>query len=571
MNSIYHPLHTDLPIPQQLNNPFSYSPDPLCMEAVRLLQEHIITRTDWYEELREGKMFGVLVVEKQETSSADNSLAGNSSRDVGFLAAYSGQIGERSDWDYFVPAVFDYLQPDGYFKSEERHIDAINAEIAQLIQAPEYQNLQEQLRRMEEEGTATIEKKRQIVMAGKMLRRQRRQNAYISEVEHKEMIRESQFQKAELHRTKKFYGEEIERLKQLICAHNAQIKKLKKERRQRSDALQKWLFQHFEMLNSQGERKDLLQIFEQTAFKRPPAGAGECCEPKLLQYAYSHHLRPVSMAMFWWGCASQAEIRHHFCFYPACSGKCKPILQWMLDQYPDFFTYHEPTNKELKPRVVYEDDVLIVINKPAGMLSVPGIDAPFSVFSYFRHHRPEADSTLIAHRLDMPTSGLMVLTKTREANRKVQIQFMEHTVRKRYVALLDGIPSSLSLDSVAANQPDETWKGTISLPLRPDIYDRPRQIVDHEHGKVALTHYEIIAVKDGKTRIKLFPHTGRTHQLRVHCAHAKGLNTPICGDRLYGKQSVEEDTQRLHLHAEYLELTHPITNERMSFYQEAPF
>ncbi|MBR0489891.1 MAG: RluA family pseudouridine synthase [Prevotella sp.] len=550
---ILHPLHTNSPLPKELNNPFSYTPDALCLEAARQVQEYLQAKTDWHEELQQGKMFGVLVV-------TDSLPLGGDRGGVSFLAAYSGQIGGRSDWDYFVPAVFDYLLPDGHFKQEEARIDAINAEVKQRLESPERQKLLHQLHQTQEEGAKAVETKRNIMVAAKMLRQQRRKEVHLSQAEREEMTRESQFLKAELHRTKVHYAEATTRLQNQLREYNLRINELKTERRQRSDALQEWLFRQFCMLNSHGERRDLIDIFAQTAFKRPPAGAGECCEPKLLQYAYAHHLRPVSMAMFWWGCSPKDEVRHNLCFYPACRGKCKPILQWMLDDHPDFFTYHEPTDPNLIPQVIYEDDDIIVINKPAGMLSVPGIGAPYSVYSYFRHHRPEAEPPIMVHRLDMATSGIMVLAKKKAVHMALQQQFAEHTIRKHYIAILDGVLKQ--------------QEGIINLPLLPDIYDRPRQKVDFENGKEAITEYEILSVENGKTRIRLYPKTGRTHQLRVHCAHQDGLNCPILGDPLYSKKKLPLKGKvggGLHLHAEYLEFTHPTTGKRMHFEEKAPF
>ena len=321
-----------------------------------------------------------------------------------------------------------------------------------------------------------------------------------------------------------------------------------------SQELQLWLFRQYRFLNARGEVKDLVHVWQdyhcsariRRKYPLPPGGTGDCCAPKLLQYAYLNGLKPVCMAEFWWGPSPKTEIRQHGQFYPACRGKCKPVLTWMLQGLDVDPNPEEQTGQPLLDiETVYEDDWLIVVNKPSGLLSVPGRVGPYSVATILHQHYPDS---LLAHRLDMGTSGLMVAAKSRTVYASLQQQFTSHTIRKSYVALLDAMPAQ--------------ERGTISLPLLCDPINRPRQVVDYERGKEAVTDYEVI----GDRRVRLWPHTGRTHQLRMHCAHPDGLGCPIRGDELYGRPA-----ERLFLHAERLELTHPVTGERMAFELPAPF
>ena len=546
MKEVFHPLQTSIAPPERMNNPFFYKPHPLCLLAAEEVKGMIAAHEDWKEEVGRGKMFGVLIVERTASNEDGERME---QTNLGFLAAYSGQIGGRSDWEGFVPAVFDYLQPDGYFKQQEAEIDQLNREVERLTASTERLRIIESLNMVRAKAEKAIARHQAVMKAAKMLRDQRRREALLSEREQHEMIRESQFQKAELHRMKQRFSDEIEKKEQEKVVFDKRIQTLKHKRKEKSDDLQRWLFSHFEMLNKEGERRNLLEIFSETALRVPPAGAGECCEPKLLQYAYAHGLRPLCMAMFWWGASPKGEVRHHGQFYPACSGKCKPILTWMLDLRKLEKEMDGIKNDPPELPIVYEDDDILVVNKPAGILSVPGIDAPYSVCSIIRERYPDLLSPLMVHRLDMSTSGLLVLAKTKEAHWKLQQQFEEHTVSKQYRAILDG---------------EVHGEGIVDLPLRPDLLDRPRQVVDYENGKRAVTRYRVDKVEDGKTWITLFPETGRTHQLRVHCAHQDGLNCPILGDPIYGRNG-NELVERMYLHAERLELTHPTTGKRIVF------
>ena len=556
-----------------------YEPHPLCIQACREVQEMLARREDWQEEIARGKMFGVLIVENVKTDSDipkwGYPAADSEAPKWGYLAAYSGQIGGRSDWEDFVPAVFDYLQPDGYFKTHEAEISRINQSISHLEKDERMKEARTLIRQLQEERKRTIAAYQEKMKEAKAKRDSRREAGNLSEAEEAEMIRESQFMKAELRRLKKSLSEKTA-LETEFEDYQENILRLKQLRKQLSDALQQWLFSQFRMLNQEGESKDLLEIFRDEALKVypqaaiatsriaalkmvPPAGSGECCEPKLLQYAYQYGYKPLQMAMFWWGESPKEEIRHHLQFYPACNGKCKPILHWML---PASTFEPEAINLSIYDKVetLYEDREIAVIHKPEGLLSVPGKNAAQpSVYALMRRKYPEATGPLIVHRLDMATSGVLLIAKTEFAYHRLQKEFLNHRVQKKYIAII-------SEKEISGKEIPE--RGIISLPLQPDYLNRPRQIVNHEQGKEAITEYEILERIDGShLRIALYPKTGRTHQLRVHCAHQEGLNAPILGDPLYGN----EKAARLHLHAEEITFEHPLTGKKITIKRKADF
>lgn len=538
MIMIFHPLNTDIPKPSRLNNPFFYEPHPLCLLATEEVKAAVSARKEWQAEVERGKMFGVLVVER---------LSGKGSS-LGYLAAYSGQILGRSNWEGFVPAVFDYLLPGGYFKTHEQKISLLNAEVERLETNEERQQLKNRLDEQEKRAVCQIEAYKEEMKRAKA-RRDALRKAGADALQQEAMRAESQWMKAELHRMKKRFRAERDVLLQGVERFDGALARLKEERKRRSDELQRWLFARFEMRNGRGERCSLLDIFARETGQLPPAGTGECCAPKLLQYAFAHHLRPVCMAEFWMGQTVMGEVRREGCFYPACQGKCGPTLRFMLQGIEvDPATPEGHVGGQLK--VVYEDKNLTVVCKPAGMLSVPGKSGAASVYSLMRARYPDAASPLVVHRLDMDTSGLMLIAKTKEKHKNLQSAFKNRAVKKKYVALLEGL------------LPAEKQGGRISLPLSPDYLDRPRQRVDREKGKQAVTDYEVLGQVSGHSLVALYPQTGRTHQLRVHCAHAEGLNMPILGDALYGRKA-----DRLYLHAEAIE----IPSEGISFRIEADF
>ena len=536
-------LHTTILPPSRMNNPLNYTPHPLCVMAAeevrRMVRENAVMSS---ETRKSGKMFGVLVVETPD---------GN----TGYLAAYSGQIAGRSNWDGFVPAVFDYLQDGGYFKTCEAEITAINKQVRLMETSEERRRLLTHLDETIAKAASEEQAYKTLMHESKVRRDSERAAGGVTPEREAEMTRESQFQKAELRRMRKRNADTIAMAREACHRYDTSISLLKQKRRTMSDRLQEWLFHHFVMLNKDGDSRSLTDIFRTSLSASPPAGAGECCEPRLLQYAFSHAMTPKCMAMFWIGASPEGEIRHEQTYYPACRSKCKPILEWMLgkDIVKDdtFITQHNGDNLN----IIYQDSDIIVVDKPAGMLSVPGKNDAPSVLSLLQQKME--DNIFPVHRLDMDTSGLMVFVRNKKAQRNLQRQFETHSIVKRYIALLERKPDS--------------EQGTISLPLSPDMADRPRQMVDYRHGKQALTHYRLCTSPStpmrrqfltvGDNLVELSPLTGRTHQLRVHCAHPDGLASPIVGDRLYGTTN----HPRLCLHAEYLEFRHPTTGEIVIF------
>ena len=539
---MFHSFQTSIAgieLPRLFTYPFHYTPHPLCVMAAGEVQAYINKQTRWKEELDKGKMFGVLIV---RTSNGQ----------TGYLAAFSGNLCGSNSHSFFVPPVYDLLKPDGFFKIEEEQISAINHQIGQLQNCDRYLELQQKMERETASSQQALSEARKVLKAAKEKREQRRLHRP-NENEQAAMIRESQYQKAEFKRLERYWKEQISEIKTEMESFSSQIEALKAERRNRSAALQQKLFQQFNFLNAKGETKNLCAIFEETVQKTPPAGAGECAAPKLLQYAYLSGLSPIAMAEFWWGESPKTEIRHHGYYYPSCRGKCEPILRHML-QGLDV----EPAPSERyslsqnMPEILFEDQWLLVLHKPEGVLSVPGKSEEQSIYSLLRARYPEATGPLVVHRLDMATSGLLLAAKTQEVHRHLQAQFENRSIKKRYIALLDGI------------LPEE--EGVINLPICPDYLDRPRQMVNEELGKTAITRYRVMDRKNGQTRIAFFPLTGRTHQLRVHAAHPLGLNCPIVGDELYGRKA-----ERLYLHAEYLEFIHPVSGQRMVIEKKAEF
>ena len=531
-------------IPLHFNDPFSYQPHPLCLRAIRELEARLKALEEVHnfgsgnESERDvcGKMFGVLIVQTHDTGES------------GYLAAFSGKMAGSNHHPGFVPPVFDILEEEGFFRRGEAILNGINRETELLENSEIFLLLQQKLQETISEADTSIGQLKEMHRVAKTDRDTRRE--YADEAGMEQLRKESARDHFEMKDLKRYWKIRIEEIRSKLEQYNTRLHELKEERRRGSAALQQQIFDHYSFLNARGERKSLGEIFAHTGVQ-PPAGAGECAAPKLLQYAFSRRLKPVAMAEFWWGASPVGEIRRHGHFYPACRGKCLPILSHMLDGM-NIERAENRTEKHNDLAILYEDEHIVVVEKPSGLLSVPGKEETDSVYTRIKARYPQATGSVIVHRLDMSTSGLMLIALHAEAHKILQQQFLTRDVKKRYTALLDGIIKA--------------QEGTIDLPLRVDLDDRPRQMVCYEHGKAARTHWHVSGYEDGKTRIHFFPVTGRTHQLRVHAAHPDGLDTPITGDELYGTGGT-----RLHLHADRLQFTHPVNGKQMTFEAQDAF
>ncbi|NOQ93857.1 MAG: RNA pseudouridine synthase [Methylophaga sp.] len=541
-------------VPERFTFPFYYQPHPLCVLAVQELQNHLEIHAEWQHnfgltgepETALGKMFGVLLVE-------------NKQGELGYLSAFSGKVADSNHHPHFVPPVFDMLEQGGFFRTGQNELTQRSGQIKQLEANPDIAKYELALFDEEESASLQIQAHRASMIVGRKDRKERRTHAearlnredflLTKEALSKESIK----QKNQLRDLTLHWDERIQQSTVRLHSLTDKVTALKNQRKALSHSLQQQLFDNYRFLNKAGTYKNLRDIFKETAQQIPPAGAGECAAPKLLQYAFKQGLKPLAIAEFWWGESPKSEIRKHKNYYAACLGKCEPILRHMLDgmRVDDNPLLNNPAEGK-SIDIIYQDDVMVVINKPAEFLSVPGKNIEDSVYLRMRQSFPSATGPLIVHRLDMSTSGLMVIALNKEAHKKLQKQFINRTVKKRYIALLDGLLAE-----------DE---GIIDLPLRVDLDDRPRQLVCYDYGKQAKTKWHVIERRNNRTKVYFYPITGRTHQLRVHSAHINGLNTAIVGDDLYGQHA-----ERLHLHAETLEITHPITRELMQFQLDAEF
>lgn len=526
-------------LPSQFPSPFHAEPHPICEVASQQVKEHILLQTGWHHELQQGKMFGVLVVKDAKGQ-------------IGFLAAFSGNLAGKNYHPFFVPPVADLLNPSGFFKTGEQTISFINQQVENMEANADFAACKARYELAKQQRDAEMVAAKAAVKNSKVLREERRRQQPTDE-ERAAMVRQSQHEKAEMKRLERKWTEKIAALQAEYEIYALPIEELKVQRKTLSANLQQRLFDEFQLLNIRGEVRGLASIFQNTVQKVPPGGAGECAGPKLLQYAFLHGLTPVAMAEFWWGSSPKTEIRHHGSYYPACKGKCEPILGHMLlgmeVKYPER-NGNEALQKALE--VVFEDDWLLVVSKPAGMLSAPGKTGDKSAVELVSERFLGGEEAFLVHRLDMSTSGLLLIAKSAPIHRQLQAQFERRTVKKRYVAILDGLLTDNA--------------GVIDLPISPNFLDRPRQMVDHDHGKPAITRWEVISRSETQTRVAFYPLTGRTHQLRVHAAHRLGLGCPIAGDELYGTKAL-----RLYLHAEYLEFCHPVSALPVCIEKKAPF
>ena len=630
-------------------NPFRYAPHPLVKKAAgqimamlerwRNLPEGNMLR-ELERSFAEGKMLGVLVVSSKspdkrlthilKTSTSDfpndtshdfqidtsQGVQSDTTTGIHFIAAFSGTVRgadgrTTATVDGFVPPIIDLTAPEGYFKLKEAEISHINHRISELSSSSTLRDLKDSYQRMLAQQENEISAMQEQLHLSKTRREEIRKSNPDTETE-AELIKESQFQKAQLKRLKDKWKETLAETVTHISAFEAEISALKNERSERSDELQKWIFENALVHNALGEVSSIWEVFNADGLI-PPGGTGDCAAPKLLEYAYRHGLQPLAMGEFWYGISPTTAVRTHGHFYPSCTSKCGPLLSYMMQGMPlqdSVPTAPSPIDEHAlqTPVIIHEDESIIVVEKPSGMPSVPGLDGRTSLQEWLsenltsllaeKHHTPSDESEksegqtesqpdalsssnrsgyhskrkiYSVHRLDMDTSGVMVYAKTEAAALHLRKQFEEHTIRKTYIARLTCCISSM----------DNNYTGTINLPLSPDYDERPRQKVDFKQGKPAHTDYKILQTNpDGTTDILLYPLTGRTHQLRVHCAHTLGLARPIAGDLLYGAHTANcfqempwecqwqhqcGDISRLCLHALSITFIHPLTGTPQTF------
>jgi tRNA pseudouridine32 synthase / 23S rRNA pseudouridine746 synthase len=534
----------DIALPELFNSPFKYEPHVLSQLAVQQLQQHLATQRDWQHDFDVfGKMMGVLVVQ-----TSDGQL--------GYLAAFSGKLAESNHLPGFVPPLFDLLNTEGFFKKEEAIITAINHRIEQIEADPDRGARLAEWQQAMIDSASEISACKAKIKTEKIDRDARRTIATQTlsgsalELALTVLNHESAQGFFQLKDLKRHWKIKIDTLESAKNEYELRIEQLKIQRKTMSAALQTKIFEHYGFINQAGVHRSLNDIF---GLELPPAGAGECCAPRLLQYAFEQRLKPIAMAEFWWGASPVSAVRKHGNYYPACKKKCEPILGHMLSGMavmPDTRGDNATIEKSLD--MVWEDEHIAVVFKPHGLLSVPGKKVSDAVLTRMQRLYPDATGPLLVHRLDAATSGLLIVAKSMAAYQHLQNQFLERKVKKRYIAILEGI---LSAD-----------EGLIDLPLRVDLDDRPRQMVCTQYGKPSQTRWRVLERFEGRTKVVFWPLTGRTHQLRVHAAHILGLNTPITGDDLYGSKS-----DRMYLHAEALEFEHPVTGEVMSLERQADF
>ncbi len=540
-------------IPSEFPYPFYYQPDELAKIAVKELQDYLINTSDLQHNFglnpnkkgkAIGKMFGVLVVKNQ---------AG----ELGYLAAFSGNLANENNTKLFVPAIVALFDANGFYAKGKAQLMQISEQINALEKNKKFIELQQVVTKHEVRTNKLIALEKEKISKRKQLRKKAKQQAHLLS---KTALAKQQAQFAQDNINEKFYlselanyyTEQIAKEQVALNHYKTQVKELRAKQVALSNSLSEQIAASYQFYNQKQEQKSLTTIFKEWE-KAIPAGAGDCAAPKLLQYAFANQLEPITMAEFWWGKSEDGIIRKHEHYYPSCRGKCEPILGHMLQKTKvakNPLIINQGKGKTLE--TLYEDAAILVINKPSGLLSVPGKTIKDSVYTRIKAQYPEATGPLLVHRLDMDTSGILLIAKTEESYKNLQQQFIKRTVKKCYTAVLAGKL--------------QEQKGKIDLPLRVDLNDRPKQLVCYEHGKKALTYWELITSNNNTSLVYFYPVTGRTHQLRVHAAHPKGLNTAILGDDLYGTKA-----NRLHLHAAFIAFKHPISAKKMVFEVKADF
>jgi len=545
LTDVFYKLSCDAELPDVFPSPFDVRPHAVAAIAAQSLMDRLpemYSNDHPFNTIDGGKMLGVLVVRNGEA-------------ELGYLSGFSGMLGKQWECAGFVPPVFDQSVRETLQQQGEISIEELSRNIEQCeLHAGYRQSLSDhsEYRAMAEKQ---LEQMKAVLARKKLQRDVIRKNISGNELNRNsklaELANQSRCDKLDLKSLKHRLQERGSELETELAKFQSEIDALKKQRKALSAKLQADLFDGYELRSNDGQSHRLSNFF---ANGLPPSGAGDCAATKLLQFANVAGLEPVALAEFWWGAAPVGGLREHGRFYPSCRSRCRVVLPFMLQGLKVSVPLHEQSvvfGDEF-PHTLYVDDDIVVVEKPAGLLSVPGKVITDSVELRLKARFPEVAGVMLLHRLDQATSGVMIAARNPRAYKLLQHQFQNRTIKKCYVAVLDGVI-----------EPDE---GSIELPLRIDFYDRPRQIVCHERGKTALTRYRVISRENKTTRIAFYPHTGRTHQLRVHAAHPKGLNCAILGDELYGRP-----LNRLHLHAAELTFNHPVTDHTMSFSSDVEF
>ncbi|MFA0542477.1 pseudouridine synthase [Vibrio sp. 10N.222.52.B7] len=545
----YTPLHlantnVDLALPTRFTFPYYYTPHPVCEFAMLQLQQSLVDCG--VNETSQGNLYAVLLVQNPTTQG------------LGYLSAFSGlqldpALVSQLNNIHFVPPAFDSKQFQSQNSANLARQLQLSDDIEKLQQSHNLDTLLAELEGLKIESAKAIEAFLLAMAANKAqrneLREQANQEKALGNLESaanllKQLGNQSSQEKRDLKALRIEWKQKIAERQSQIDLIESELKNRKQDHQAVSQQLETQRLSHYRFINQAKQSKNLLELLDG---KDALEGSGDCCLPKLLNFAFEHGFKPLALSEFWWGLPPTDIIRQHANLYPVCQSKSFEILEHQLsgiELEDNPLIVNPAVGKSFN--IVYEDDEIVVVNKPEEFLSVPGKFIEDSVYTRIKARYPDATGPLIIHRLDMSTSGLLILALTAESNKHIQKQFINRTVEKRYTALLDGEITGES--------------GNISLPLRGDITDRPRQLVCHQHGRNAETHWQVVSTHNGKTKVHLYPKTGRTHQLRVHCAHPLGLAVPIRGDDLYGYKR-----ERLHLHAGYLKLIHPTTGEWMEF------
>ena len=543
--TLFHPKPTPAELPERFPSPFDeLGPHPLARQAAEALASDL--RAGLVDLGAEGKMFGVLVVQTKEG--------------VGFLRAFSGMLAGKWDVPGFVPPVFDRKARASVEVDGERRVSALHARVLRFARsgrlararaerdalAAEHAQALAALKARQALHKAERKKEREVVRAANLSDEARAQALH-------RIDQESRRDKAELRSLTASHAAARAGIAAVQRKLERRLAALERLRGCASRRLMRTVHDTYRVANARGDLCPLRTLYPLQA---PPSGAADCAGPKLLATAFAQGWTPLALAELWWGPPPATGARVQGEYYPACQEKCGPLLPFMLrglDVEPPR-RFRPPDLREAPLRVVFEDAWLLVIDKPCGLLSVPGKDASVadSVLERLRRLFPGATGPLLVHRLDLDTSGLLVACKDSGTFVALQRQFLQRTVQKRYLAVLEGEVNG--------------ERGTIELPLRVDLHDRPRQIHDPVHGKPAVTDWEVLERGGGRTRVALWPRTGRTHQLRVHAAHPQGLGAPIVGDRIYGREG-----ERLLLHAAWISFNHPASGARVSFEAPPPF